>query len=159
MRVAVLDYWQKAAHRFADWDALGAESFVPDIEPNEAPDAWTAEDALFVPLQDSNGGLIGVISVDEPETGRPPSDEELDALVTIARHAAIALRLAQETAHTAQHQRMLEGVLAVSALVMTNPVTALYWLVGAVLIYLFSAADSAWDLLIEVGRERRRRLG
>jgi diguanylate cyclase (GGDEF)-like protein len=98
-----------------DWDALGAESFVPDIEPSDDPDAWTAEDALFVPLHDAKGGLIGAISVDEPETGRRPSDEELDALVTIARHAAIALRIAQETANTAQHQRMLEGVLAVSA--------------------------------------------
>ena len=50
------------------------------------------------------------------------------------------------------------GVLVVAALVLSNPVSALYWLVGAVLMYLFSAADSAWDLLIEVGRERRRRL-
>lgn len=25
MRIAVLDDYQKAAHRFADWDALGAE--------------------------------------------------------------------------------------------------------------------------------------
>ena len=35
--------------------------------------------------------------------------------MAIARHAALALRIAQETANTAQHQRMLEGVLAVSA--------------------------------------------
>ncbi|MET0973058.1 MAG: diguanylate cyclase [Thermoleophilaceae bacterium] len=98
-----------------DWEALGADSFVPDIEPSDHPDAWTAEDALFVPLHDAKGGLIGVISVDEPETGRRPSDGELDALVAIARHAALALRIAQETANTAQHQRMLEGVLAVSA--------------------------------------------
>jgi hypothetical protein len=48
-------------------------------------------------------------------------------------------------------------VIAVALLVQTDPVTAFYWLVGAVLIYLTSAADSAWDLLIEVGRERRRR--
>jgi diguanylate cyclase (GGDEF)-like protein len=98
-----------------DWDALGAESFVPDIEPSDHPDAWTAEDALFVPLHDAKGGLIGVISVDEPETGRRPSDAELDALVTIARHAALALRIAQETATTVRHQRTLERVLAVSA--------------------------------------------
>ena len=51
------------------------------------------------------------------------------------------------------------AVLGIAVLVQTNPVTAFYWLVGAVLVYLFSAADSAWDLLIEVGRERRRRIG
>jgi diguanylate cyclase (GGDEF)-like protein len=98
-----------------DWDKLGADSFVPDIPPSEDPDAWTAEDALFVPLHDARGALIGVISVDEPQTGRRPSDDELDALVAIAGHAAFALRIAQETATTVQHQRMLEGVLEVSA--------------------------------------------
>jgi diguanylate cyclase (GGDEF)-like protein len=98
-----------------DWESLGADTFVPDIEPSDDPNAWTAEDALFVPLHDQQGGLIGVISVDEPETGKRPSDDELDALVAIARQAAIALRIAQETATTVQHQRMLEGVLAVSA--------------------------------------------
>jgi diguanylate cyclase (GGDEF)-like protein len=98
-----------------DWDSLGADTFVPDIEPSDDPNAWTAEDALFVPLHDAQGGLIGVISVDEPETGQRPSNDELDALVAIASQAAIAVRIAQETATTVQHQRMLEGVLAVSA--------------------------------------------
>jgi len=51
------------------------------------------------------------------------------------------------------------GVLVIAALVQTNPISAFYWLVGAVLVYLFSAAQSAWDLLIEVGQERRRRVG
>jgi len=98
-----------------DWESLGADTYVPDIEPSDDPDAWTAEDALFVPLRDAKGELIGVISVDEPETGRRPSDDELDALVAITQQAAIALRIAQETATTVQHHRMLEGVLAVSA--------------------------------------------
>jgi diguanylate cyclase (GGDEF)-like protein len=98
-----------------DWDALGADSYVPDVEPSDDPDAWAAEDALFVPLRDPGGGLIGVLSVDEPETGRRPRDEDLDALTAIARHAALALRIAQDTADAVQHQRMLEGVLAVSA--------------------------------------------
>ena len=46
------------------------------------------------------------------------------------------------------------GVIAVAALVRTNPTASFYWLVGVILIYLTSAADSAWDLLIEVGRQR-----
>ena len=83
--------------------------------PTDDPDAWSAEDALFVPLRDSTGELIGVVSVDEPHTGRRPSDEQLDALVAIAGHAALALRIAQGTANDAQHQRMLESVLEVSA--------------------------------------------
>ena len=98
-----------------DWDELGVETYIPQLEPTDDPDAWQAEDALFVPLHDSNGGLIGVVSVDEPETGRRPADEELDALVAIARNAAVALRIAQGTADDVQHHSMLEGVLEVSA--------------------------------------------
>ena len=98
-----------------DWDELGVETYVPDLEPIDDPDAWHAEDALFVPLHDTKGDLLGVVSVDEPETGRRPDDDELDALVAIARHAALALRIAQDSADDAQHQRMLERVLEVSA--------------------------------------------
>jgi len=98
-----------------DWDGLGIESYVPPIPPSDDPDAWTADDALFVPLRDPKGLLIGVISVDEPDTGRRPNDDEIDALVAIAGHAALALRMAQDTANDVQHQRMLEGILEVSA--------------------------------------------
>jgi hypothetical protein len=49
------------------------------------------------------------------------------------------------------------GLIGLAVLVQSNPISAFYWLVGIILIYLTSAADSAWDLLIEVGRERRRR--
>lgn len=34
-----------------DWEGLAVESYVPRIAPSEDPDAWTAEDALFVPLR------------------------------------------------------------------------------------------------------------
>jgi diguanylate cyclase (GGDEF)-like protein len=98
-----------------DWEGLGVESYVPRIEPSDDPEAWTAEDALFVPLRDPKGLLIGVISVDEPASGRRPTDDELDALVAISRHAALALRMAQDAASDVQHQRMLEGILEVSA--------------------------------------------
>jgi diguanylate cyclase (GGDEF)-like protein len=98
-----------------DWDSLGVDTYVPDLEPSDHPDAWLPGDALFVPLRDARHQLLGVISVDEPQTGRRPTDGELDALVTIARHAALALRIGQEIAEDMQHQRMLERVLEVSA--------------------------------------------
>src|SRR5918996_1678983 len=98
-----------------DWDSLGAETYVPDLDPSDDPDAWLPGDALFVPLRDRRHELLGVISVDEPETGRRPTDDELDALVTISGHAALALRIAQHIADDTEHQRMLERVLEVSA--------------------------------------------
>jgi NhaP-type Na+/H+ or K+/H+ antiporter len=48
------------------------------------------------------------------------------------------------------------GAVGVAAIVSSKPIFAFYSLVAVVLIYLTSAADAAWDLLIEVGRERRR---
>src|SRR4051812_18247021 len=47
--------------------------------------------------------------------------------------------------------------VVVAILVVTSSISAFFWLLAVVLVYLTSAADSAWDLLIEVGRERRRR--
>ena len=79
------------------------------------PNAWLPGDALFVPLRDARDQLLGVISVDEPETGMRPADEELDVLVTISQHAALAMRIGQDIADDLQHQRMLERVLEVSA--------------------------------------------
>ena len=68
-----------------------------------------------MPLRDARDQLLGVISVDEPETGMRPTDEELDVLVTISQHAALAMRIGQDIAEDMQHQRMLERVLEVSA--------------------------------------------
>ncbi|MEA2332763.1 MAG: hypothetical protein QOH58_2901 [Thermoleophilaceae bacterium] len=97
-----------------DWDSLGADTYVPDLEPSDDPDAWLPGDALFVPLRDARQQLLGVISVDEPETGLRPTDEQLDVLVMIARHAALAMRIGQDMANDMEHQRMLERVLEVS---------------------------------------------
>ncbi len=98
-----------------DWDALGVETYVPDLERPDHPDGWGPGDALFVPLRGHDGALLGMLSVDEPISGLRPGERELAALVAIAQHAALAIRIAQETAADAQHQRMLEGVLEVSA--------------------------------------------
>jgi hypothetical protein len=48
------------------------------------------------------------------------------------------------------------GLVLVAIWLSRDWFSAFFWLVGIVLVYLMSAADSAWDLLVEVGRERRR---
>jgi len=77
-------------HEQFDWFADVA-TFVPDIEPTDDPEAWHPEDALMVPMRHSAGHLLGILSVDEPRSGRKPSDEELDVLVAVAEHAALAV--------------------------------------------------------------------
>ncbi|HEY3550452.1 MAG TPA: sensor domain-containing diguanylate cyclase [Gaiellaceae bacterium] len=97
-----------------DWDSLGP-SYVPQGTAADDPDAWDPEDALFVALRDQQGNLLGILSVDEPVSGRRPTDDELDVLVSLTDHAALALEAAKEAAASARHQRALEELLAVSS--------------------------------------------
>jgi diguanylate cyclase (GGDEF)-like protein len=101
-------------HEQFDWFADVA-TFVPDIEPTDDPDAWHPQDALIVPMRHSAGHLLGILSVDEPRSGRKPSDEELDVLVAVAQHAALAVEAAQAAADAARHRAALEQLLRVSS--------------------------------------------
>jgi diguanylate cyclase (GGDEF)-like protein len=81
--------------RFADHrnqeTYLDAVSWVPDIEPVDAPDAWHPEDALFAPLTASDGTRIGVLSVDLPHDGRVPDGGTRRTLEAFAVSAALAI--------------------------------------------------------------------
>ena len=71
-------------------------SITPDIPVSDDPNDWHPEDALFVPLTRNDGHLLGILSVDEPVSGLRPADEELEVLVALAEHVALALESAQE---------------------------------------------------------------
>ncbi|HKN63183.1 MAG TPA: diguanylate cyclase [Gaiellaceae bacterium] len=103
-----------------DWDALGP-SYVPEGARACHPDAWDPEDALFVPMRDQRGLLLGILSVDEPVNGRKPTDEELEVLVSLVDHAALAVEAAREAAESERHQRALEELLAVSSRITGEP--------------------------------------
>jgi PAS domain S-box-containing protein len=103
-------------HDQFDWANLdGMKHFVPDLEPREDAGAWHPEDALFAPLRGSDGELLGIASVDEPESGRSPSSEDLDVLVALAGHAAEAIESAQREERAARHRRALEQLMRVSS--------------------------------------------
>jgi diguanylate cyclase (GGDEF)-like protein len=97
-----------------DWSSLGP-SYVPQGGPASDPAAWDPEDALFVPMPDQDGNLLGIISVDEPVSGRRPTDDDLDVLVSLVDHAALAVEAAREASDSMRHQRALEELLAVSS--------------------------------------------
>lgn len=103
-----------------DWGEMGA-SYIPDRARAASPDAWDPEDALFVAMRHQAGHILGIISVDEPASGRRPSDEELDVLVALSDHAALALEAAQEAAEAARHRRALEELLALSSRLTGEP--------------------------------------
>ena len=57
-----------------DWESLGADTYVPDIEPSDDPDSWTAEDALFIAAPRLQGradqGHLGRRARDRPAPER-----------------------------------------------------------------------------------------
>ena len=60
-------------------------------------DVKTLEDRVSdsVAAPRSAGVLLGIFSLGEPRSGRRPSDEELDVLVAMAEHAAVAVESLQ----------------------------------------------------------------
>ena len=63
----------------------------------------------------ADGELLGILSVDEPISGRKPSGDEIDVLVAVSEHAALAVQAAQEAARAQANRDALERLLAVSA--------------------------------------------
>jgi diguanylate cyclase (GGDEF)-like protein len=107
-----------------DWSSqVATASYVPDLEAVVGEDAWHPEDALFVPMRHSAGHVLGILSVDEPLSGRRPTDGELEVLVALAAHAALAVQSAQEATEAARHRIALESLLAVSSRLTAEPAT------------------------------------
>jgi diguanylate cyclase (GGDEF)-like protein len=102
-------------HGTFDWDDLAPRSYVPELPRTAVPGAWHPEDSLMVPLRHSDGHLLGIMSVDEPQSGRRPSDDEIDVLVALGAHAALAIQSAQEMAESGRHRNALEQLLRVSS--------------------------------------------
>jgi diguanylate cyclase (GGDEF)-like protein len=69
----------------------GVATWTPPPTGAVAPDAWDAEDMLLLPLRASSGEVLGVVSVDQPLSGRRPDDGEIAVLMAVADHAALAL--------------------------------------------------------------------
>ena len=66
-------------------------SFVPDLAPVEAPDAWHPHDLLVALLEDDSGELRGVLSVDVPRNGLRPDEEQRRVIEQHARQAGRAV--------------------------------------------------------------------
>ncbi|HEV2593444.1 MAG TPA: PAS domain S-box protein [Gaiellaceae bacterium] len=95
-----------------DWEDRGA--FTPSLPRTDDPTGWHPEDALFAPMRNADGALIGILSVDEPLSGRRPTGDEIDVLVAVSEHAALAVQSAQEATRAKEHRDGLARLLAVS---------------------------------------------
>ena len=99
-----------------DWSQDHGNRFVPAGEPAvEGPEGWHPNDELFVPLEHSDGGIVGIMSFGDPVDGRRPDDGQLATAAALASHAALALEAAQERARSQRHQAGLEQLLHVTS--------------------------------------------
>jgi diguanylate cyclase (GGDEF)-like protein/PAS domain S-box-containing protein len=57
---------------------------------------WRPDDALFAPIEGPGGRRYGVISVDDPISGRRPDEQQLEVLGVLAAHAAVAIESARQ---------------------------------------------------------------
>jgi diguanylate cyclase (GGDEF)-like protein len=104
-----------------DWGTLSDDFYLPDEAAGVGENAWHPLDALFVPMRHHDGHLLGILSVDEPANRLRPTDEDLDVLVALADHAAMALQSAQEAANAERHKLALEQLLRVSTGLTAHP--------------------------------------
>jgi len=78
-------------HAKAEIDPSDVFSWIPDVPVLDDPDAWHPEDALFAPLESSDGELLGMLSVDLPVDGKRPGPATLRALEAFSVTAALAI--------------------------------------------------------------------
>ncbi|HWD96726.1 MAG TPA: GGDEF domain-containing protein [Acidimicrobiales bacterium] len=78
------------------------------------PGEWDPEDALLVQLRDSKGEPLGILSIDEPRSGRMPDLNELRLLRAICSHAEQSLENAQSGAGTERHRNRMTQLLGAS---------------------------------------------
>ena len=78
------------------------------------PGGWDPEDALLVQLRDSKGEPLGILSIDEPRSGRTPDLSELRLLRAICSHAEQSLENAQTSAQTERHRNRMTQLLGAS---------------------------------------------
>jgi diguanylate cyclase (GGDEF)-like protein len=75
------------AHEWASSTTI----WTPQSSASPDADSWDPEDMLLLPLRGSGGEVLGIVSVDQPLSGRRPDDAELTVLMAVADHAALAL--------------------------------------------------------------------
>ena len=107
--LAVSEPWGRL--RFADHRNQDANSdllsWVPDIVPIDAEDAWHPEDALFAPLTAADGSRLGILSVGLPHDGRRPTATTCSALEAFAVSTALAIEHATLLSRAESSERSL----------------------------------------------------
>ncbi len=89
------------------------KSGLPRPAPCYGTDAWHDGDELFVPLVAHDGGLVGLIALDDPRSGCAPDRRSVLPAVAFARQAAqlvARLRDAEKLAAQAEREALINRI-------------------------------------------------
>jgi DNA-binding transcriptional MerR regulator len=89
-------------------------TYTPRIVPTSDREAWRPEDALLVALNDTDGEPLVIVSMDEPRSGRRPTDADLHVVHAICAYAEQALRAARRGQRAQDDRRLLARLSDVS---------------------------------------------
>jgi diguanylate cyclase (GGDEF)-like protein len=96
----------------------GLNTWDPAIEVEDDPLAWHPEDMLLLPLRAASGEVIGVVSVDQPLSGRRPDDNDLSILMAVIDHAGLAVERAQQDSRDLAARDEQAGELRLAAVML-----------------------------------------
>jgi len=83
-------------------------------EEIQAKGRWQAGDVLFVPLTDTEDNIIGLLTVENPDTGERPSVASVETLEIFANHAATAIENARLFLLEQQRRRLADTLRGVA---------------------------------------------
>jgi diguanylate cyclase (GGDEF)-like protein/PAS domain S-box-containing protein len=94
------------------------EFYVPPLPMPGAQEerSWHPHDALFAPLIGTDGELLGVLSVDDPEDGMLPTKARSAMLEAFAVHAALAIE------HARAHEEVTDSEALLTQIFSESPV-------------------------------------
>ena len=100
-----------------DWESNeDPNTYTPESARSLGPDGWDPDDMLLLPLRGATGEVLGVVSLDEPLTGRRPSDDDVRVLMALADHTALAVEQVLVAGTGGAHRRGPELRLAAAML-------------------------------------------
>jgi methyl-accepting chemotaxis protein len=85
-------YFIPHVHKYLFEGMQGITQYDPQPEQPRPRDAWHREDVLLVPLvSPRTGNLLGILSLDQPEDGKLPTQETIEIIELYADQAALAI--------------------------------------------------------------------
>ncbi len=97
--------------------------WTPEMTPAPGAASWHPDDVLLLPLRNSDGEVLAIVSVDEPLSGRRPDDAELHVLMAVADHAGLALeRALRDTREHATLRKQSDELLLAAVMLLAEAV-------------------------------------